>query len=76
MQISRNSFPVVLSAGAASSGTPQFLSKITRTDPALIQYAVQAFGTSNLSEDDWKKAEDHYKVMFIYICYELELLNN
>jgi hypothetical protein len=55
----------VSSIGAAPTGTTQFLSKITRTDPALIQYAAQAFGTINLSEEDWKKAEDHYKVMFI-----------
>jgi len=51
------------------------LTKVTRTDPALIQYAVQAFGTSNLSEDDWKKAEDHYKVMFVYICFVHGLSN-
>ena len=41
------------------------ISKITRTDTALIQYAMQAFGTTNLSEEDWKKAEDHYKVINI-----------
>jgi splicing factor 4 len=53
----------VLPTGAAPMGSTQLLSKITRTDPALIQYAAQAFGTVNLSEEDWKKAEDHYKVM-------------
>jgi len=58
----------VLAAGVATSGSG-LLTKVTRTDPALIQYAVQAFGTSNLSEDDWRKAEDHYKVMFVYICF-------
>jgi splicing factor 4 len=65
----------VLSAGVASSGTPQLLSKVTRTDPALVQYAIQAFGTSNLSEDDWKKAEDHYKVMYIRV-HDVHLLYN
>jgi len=59
----------VLAAGVATSGSGHLLTKVTRTDPALIQYAVQAFGTSNLSEDDWRKAEDHYKVMFVYICF-------
>jgi splicing factor 4 len=63
----------VLPAGVATSGSGQLLTKVTRTDPALIQYAVQAFGTSNLSEDDWKKAEDHYKVMFIYLRFMHEL---
>lgn len=38
------------------------ISQVTRTDPALLQYAMKAFGTVNLSEEDWKKAEDHYKV--------------
>ena len=59
----------VLAAAGATSGSGHLLTKITRTDPALVQYAVQAFGTSNLSEDDWKKAEDHYKVMFVYIFF-------
>lgn len=42
------------------------LSKITRNDPALLQYAVNAFGTTNLSEEDWKKAEDHFKINLLY----------
>lgn len=42
------------------------LSKITRNDPALLQYAMNAFGTTNLSEDDWKKAEDHFKINLLY----------
>jgi hypothetical protein len=63
----------VLPAGTATSGSGHLLTKVTRTDTALVQYAIQAFGTSNLSEDDWKKAEDHYKVMFIYICFVHEL---
>lgn len=38
------------------------LTKISRNDPALIHYARQTFGTLELSEEQWKKAEDHYKV--------------
>jgi len=38
------------------------LTKISRNDPALIHYARQTFGTLDLSEEQWKKAEDHYKV--------------
>lgn len=38
------------------------LSKITRSDPGLVQYARKTFGSTNLSEEEWKKAEDHYKV--------------
>lgn len=42
------------------------LSKISRNDPALIQYARQTFGTLDLSEEQWKKAEDHYKINLLY----------
>ncbi|XP_063225735.1 SURP and G-patch domain-containing protein 1-like isoform X3 [Bacillus rossius redtenbacheri] len=42
------------------------LTKVTRTDPALVQYAIQAFGTSCLTEEDWRKAEDHYKINLLY----------
>lgn len=49
---------------AASGGI--MLSKITRNDPALIQYAINTFGSTNLSEDDWKKAEDHFKINILY----------
>lgn len=45
------------------------ISQVGRNDPALIQYAMQSFGTINLSEEDWKKAEDHYKVILKYIIY-------
>lgn len=38
------------------------LTKISRNDPALIHYARQTFGTLDLTEEQWKKAEDHYKV--------------
>ncbi|XP_020280831.1 SURP and G-patch domain-containing protein 1 isoform X2 [Pseudomyrmex gracilis] len=42
------------------------LTKISRNDPALIQYAKQTFGTLDLSEEQWKKAEDHYKINLLY----------
>ncbi|XP_053660077.1 uncharacterized protein LOC128709117 [Anopheles marshallii] len=42
------------------------LSTVSRTDPALLAYARQNFGTTNLSEEDWKKAEDHYKINLLY----------
>jgi len=45
------------------------ISQVGRNDPALIQYAMQSFGTINLSEEDWKKAEDHYKVILTYKMY-------
>lgn len=45
----------------------QMLTKISRNDPALIHYARQTFGTLDLSEEQWKKAEDHYKVDYCCI---------
>ncbi|XP_034195933.2 uncharacterized protein LOC117611774 isoform X1 [Osmia lignaria lignaria] len=42
------------------------LTKISRNDPALIQYARQTFGTLDLTEEQWKKAEDHYKINLLY----------
>ncbi|XP_046400471.1 histone acetyltransferase KAT6A-like isoform X2 [Ischnura elegans] len=50
----------------SNTGAQILLSKVTRTDPQLIQYAIQAFGTCDLSEEDWKKAEDHYKINLLY----------
>jgi len=45
------------------------LTKISRNDPALIHYARQTFGTLDLNEEQWKKAEDHYKVEYRRIDY-------
>lgn len=45
------------------------LTKISRNDPALIHYARQTFGTLDLNEEQWKKAEDHYKVDYCHIDF-------
>ncbi|XP_068987614.1 SURP and G-patch domain-containing protein 1-like [Bombus flavifrons] len=42
------------------------LTKISRNDPALIQYARQTLGTLDLTEEQRKKAEDHYKINLLY----------
>jgi splicing factor 4 len=42
------------------------LSKVTRSDPGLVQYTINTYGSSNLTEDEWKKAEDHYKINLLY----------
>lgn len=42
------------------------LTRITRHDPGLLQYAIKTYGTVNLDEDDWKKCEDHYKISILY----------
>lgn len=38
------------------------ISKVGRSDPALIAYAMKSYGHTNLSEVEWKKVEDHFKV--------------
>lgn len=42
------------------------LTTITRNDPALLQYAKLNYGSIDLSEEDWKKCEEHYKVNLLY----------
>lgn len=42
------------------------MSKITRNDPGLVQYVLNTYRTINISEEDWKKAEDSYKVNLVY----------
>lgn len=51
---------------AQSVTKTHLLTKITRSDPGLIQYARKTFGSINLSEEEWKKAEDHYKINLLY----------
>lgn len=53
-------------ATATSTSTKSMLSTVTRSDPALLSYARLNFGTTNLSEEDWKKAEDHYKINLLF----------
>lgn len=68
-----NSMPSAVPTNAAATTPTTFanqnkpiLSAVTRTDPALLNYARQNYGTINLSEEDWKKCEDHYKVNLLY----------
>lgn len=42
------------------------LSAVRRTDPALLNYARQNYGTTDLSEEDWNKCEEHFKVNLLY----------
>lgn len=42
------------------------LSSLTRTDPALLNYAHLNYGSTDLTEEDWKKCEDHYKINLLY----------
>ena len=39
-----------------------FLSRITSADPQILTYAQRVFGTTDLSEDQWKQCMDQVKV--------------
>lgn len=49
-----------------SNASPANLASITRSDPSLLSYARQNYGTVQLSEEDWKKCEEHFKVNLLY----------
>lgn len=42
------------------------LSGVTRTDPALLAYARQNYGSTILTKEDWAKCEEHFKVNLLY----------
>lgn len=52
--------------GGTLSSAPQRLSTVTRSDPNLLKYAMENFGSINLEEDEWTKAEEAYKVNLLY----------
>jgi len=47
-----------------------FLSRITSADPQILTYAVRVFGTTDLTEDQWKQCMDQVKVT-IHIVRQL-----
>ncbi|KAF7993936.1 hypothetical protein HCN44_011205 [Aphidius gifuensis] len=49
-----------------TKGKNPMLTKVSRGDPALLNYARQTYGTLDLSDEQWKKAEDHYKINLLY----------
>lgn len=57
--------PVSVTAVNLTNAKPM-LSQMTRTNPALLAYARQNYGSTNLTEDEWKKCEDHFKVNLLY----------
>ncbi|CAH2049340.1 unnamed protein product, partial [Iphiclides podalirius] len=42
------------------------LTNVNRNNPALMQYAMTNYGTTNLSVEDWKKCEDNFKLNLLY----------
>lgn len=54
------------SSNAQNRGNKPMLSAVKRTDPALLNYARQNYGTTDLTEEDWAKCEEHFKVNLLY----------
>ena len=49
--------------GGMVAGTPSAkLTELTRTNPSLVSYAVKVFGTTDLTEAQWRQCEDQLKV--------------
>lgn len=65
-EVSETSVQLTPSVTVAASSSKPLLSSVTRSDPGLLSYARQNFGTTNLSEEDWKKAEEHYKINLLF----------
>lgn len=47
-------------------GRSSFLSRITSADPQILTYAVRVFGTTDLTEDQWKQCLDQVKMQYVY----------
>lgn len=62
---SSQSVQVSIPTSFANQNKPM-LSGITRTDPALLAYARQNYGSTQLTEEDWTKCEEHFKVNLLY----------
>lgn len=60
--IGQQSCPLPPAKAPQSKLKNPMLTKVSRSDPGLLQYARQTYGSLDLSEEQWKKAEDHYKV--------------
>lgn len=54
-----------LDSSLSSSKMPM-LTSVTRSDPALLNYARLNFGTTNLTEEEWLKAEEHFKINLLF----------
>merc|ERR1719288_380431 len=56
--------PVLLpTPGMLPSGS---LKNVGRSNPELIQYAIRVFGTTDLTESQWKQCEDQIKMSMVY----------
>ena len=58
--------PVLLpTPGILPSGP---LTGVGKSNPELIQYAIRVFGSTDLTESQWKQCEDQIKVVKFHTC--------
>lgn len=53
-------------AALLQSGMLGNLSAVRRGNPALVQYAIKVFGSTDLEEHQWKQCEDQLKMNIVY----------
>jgi splicing factor 4 len=58
-------FPPVPAPATSTEGVIG-LSKVSRQNPQLLAYAQQAYGTTDLDEEQWKQCEEAYKLKLVY----------
>lgn len=45
---------------------PTSVKKVTRASPQLLAYAKQAYGTTDLDDEQWKQCEEAYKMNLVF----------
>ena len=58
-------FPAVPPVSLPPKDKPMLV-KVTRTNPQLLQYAQQAYGTTNLDEEQWTQCEEAFKMNLLF----------
>lgn len=55
-------FPGLSTTNQSVLARSSVLSRITSADPQILTYAVKVFGTTDLTEEQWKQCMDQVKV--------------
>ena len=63
----------LLMNNSAIMGQSSILSRIT-SDPQILTYAVRVFGTTDLTEDQWKQCMDQIKVITFFYNFGFWML--
>lgn len=66
MDIPHQQNPSMMGMPVISIRGPTSVNKVTRTNPQLLAYAKQAYGTTDLDNDQWKQCEEAYKMNLVF----------